>query len=69
VATELGVRVKDMKSSRRWASLTVARRVAAQRLREAGYGYPDIGRQLGGMHHTSVMHMLGALSRCQAKSA
>ena len=66
VAAETGVRVKDMKSARRWDTLVKARRLAAQRLREAGYGYPDIGRALGGTHHTTMMYLIGALGRQQA---
>lgn len=59
VATETSVRVRDMKSPRKWNALVVARKLAAQRLRETGLGYADIGRLLGGYHHTTVMFWLG----------
>jgi len=58
VAQETSVRVKDMKSPKRWAALTNARRLAALRLRAIGLSYPDIGRLLGGKHHTTVLYWI-----------
>jgi chromosomal replication initiation ATPase DnaA len=39
------------------SQVVAARRMAARRMREMGYSFPLIGRYLGGLHHTSVMHL------------
>ena len=61
LSREMGVDPAKVRSHRRWRSLCTARRVIARMLREIGRSYPEIGRALGGRHHTTVMAMLGAL--------
>jgi chromosomal replication initiation ATPase DnaA len=40
--------------------VVAARRMAARELREMGFSFPQIGRYLGGLHHTSVMNLCTA---------
>jgi chromosomal replication initiation ATPase DnaA len=39
------------------APVVAARRMAARRLRALGLSFAVIGKYLGGLHHTSVMHL------------
>jgi chromosomal replication initiation ATPase DnaA len=43
------------------ARIVAARAEVMRRLRERGFSLPQIGRWLGGMHHTSVFHHVGKL--------
>jgi len=61
VAQETGVAVQDILSNRRYRSVVTARKLAARRLRLLGMSYPEIGRALGGRHHTSAMYLCGDL--------
>lgn len=45
----------------RWAS--EKRTEVARALRAAGLSYPKIGKALGARHHTTILHLLGGLSR------
>ncbi len=46
----------------KWEWRVKARRYAAQRMRdELGMSYPEIGKRLGGRHHTTIMGLLGAI--------
>lgn len=47
-----------VRSSRRDAELVAVRREIARVLRDAGCSLPEIGRMLGGRHHTTVMALL-----------
>jgi len=66
VARETSVTVRQMRSGRRWAALTRARKLAAQRLFATcpDLTYSDIGRLLG-KHPTSVRFWLGLTSAAQ----
>jgi chromosomal replication initiation ATPase DnaA len=61
VSKETGVSVSSILSDRKWHSIVVARKLAARRLRSMGFSYPEIGRALGGLHHTSAMYLCGRL--------
>jgi chromosomal replication initiator protein len=57
VAKELRVKMADLKGPSRRQSLTSARGVAMLLMRELlGISYQEIGKQLGGRDHTTVMH-------------
>ena len=57
VAKELHVKVADLKGPSRRQSLTSARGVAMLLARDLlGLSYQEIGRQLGGRDHTTVLH-------------
>lgn len=43
------------------------RREVARMLRTEGWSYPRIGRLLGAMHHTSVLHLLRSEGRATKK--
>lgn len=55
VTTATGVPLHLLRSRQRHPALTEARALAVRELRAAGYSYPEIGRILGGRHHTSIM--------------
>lgn len=61
VAAERYVSYLDIRGRRRYPRLVQARVIAARRLRDAGFSFPEIGRALGGRHHTSVMWYLGLI--------
>ena len=51
---------------RRGERVTVARRAIANRLRLEGHSLPEIGRIMGGLHHTTVLYMLRRASAAPA---
>lgn len=55
VVSATGIPLHLLRSRQRNRALTEARALAVRELRAAGYSYPQIGRILGGRHHTSVM--------------
>lgn len=61
VARLHGLRVEDIKSRSRKAPIVAARRDGCRRMRLAGYSTPAIGIFIGGLNHTSVLHLLGEL--------
>lgn len=57
VCDHFGIKIPDMKSSRRLKSLVVPRQVAMFLCKKfAGSSYPEIGEKFGGKDHTTVMH-------------
>lgn len=61
VARETSVTVQQMRSQRMVKGFVNARKIAAQRIHAAwpALSYEDIGRLLGGKHHTTAMNWLG----------
>lgn len=62
-ALGFGVTIEELRSDSRAQPLCGYRQVLMAALRElSGLSFPAIGRALGGMHHTTVMH---ACERCR----
>jgi chromosomal replication initiator protein len=62
VAEQFGMRVAELKQKNNSRSVVVPRQIAmylAKQMTEASL--PEIGRQLGGKHHTTVMHSIGKI--------
>lgn len=55
VAEATGAPAWMLRSRQRHPKLTAARAAAVRALRAEGFSWPEIGRALGGRHHTSVM--------------
>ncbi len=56
-----GVQYRHVLGPRRWSELVRVRKEVARILFEEGMSYPEIGRVLGGRHHTSAMYYVGAI--------
>lgn len=54
-----GVTVRQLKSPRRFRLFARARAFIAKKMRAEGYSLNQIGRQLGGRDHATIMHYLG----------
>jgi chromosomal replication initiation ATPase DnaA len=63
VALERGLKPAQILGTSRYAEFVRARKDVAKRMRATGCGYSEIGRALGGMHHSSVAYLLGNLKR------
>lgn len=63
VAEKHGCTMPDIRGSERRRSIVAARREAAAILRGRGLSYSDIGKALGGKHHTSVICLLDGRSK------
>ena len=62
VAEQFGMRVAELKQKNNSRQIVVPRQIAmylAKQLTEASL--PEIGRQFGGKHHTTVMHSVGKI--------
>ncbi len=62
VAENFGMRVSDLKQKNNSRNVVVPRQIAmylAKQMTEASL--PEIGRQFGGKHHTTVMHSIGKI--------
>ena len=62
VAEQFGMRVSELKQKNNSRAVVVPRQIAmylAKSLTEASL--PEIGRQFGGKHHTTVMHSIGKI--------
>jgi chromosomal replication initiator protein len=62
VAEQFGMRVTELKQKNNSRAVVVPRQIAmylAKQLTEASL--PEIGRQFGGKHHTTVMHSIGKI--------
>ena len=62
VAEQFGMRVPELKQKNNSRQIVVPRQIAmylAKQLTEASL--PEIGRQFGGKHHTTVMHSIGKI--------
>jgi len=59
VAKVTHCKVRDLRGRERHRWIVMRRRFACQKLWEAGYGFSDIGRILGGRNHTTIMYYLG----------
>lgn len=57
ITSRTGVPAHLLRSRQRHVALTAARALAVRELRAAGYSYPEIGKILGGRHHTAVMYL------------
>lgn len=55
VTSRTGVPLQLLRGRQRHPALTAARALAVRDLRAAGYSFSQIGRILGGRHHTTVM--------------
>ncbi len=57
VAIFYGVTAKDLRSRKRTRSMVTARHMAAYLIRDIGHkSYPEIGRELGGRDHSTIIH-------------
>lgn len=64
VAKAYGVTVEDMRSQRRDRRLAYARFAAYQLMRDRRkMSLPQIGRMMGGRHHTTVMYGIAKLKK------
>jgi chromosomal replication initiator protein len=62
VAEQFGMRVAELKQKNNSRQIVVPRQIAmylAKQLTEASL--PEIGRQFGGKHHTTVMHSISKI--------
>ena len=62
VAEQFGMRVAELKQKNNSRAVVVPRQIAmylAKQMTEASL--PEIGRQFGGKHHTTVMHSIGKI--------
>jgi len=62
VAEQFGLRLPEIKAKNNSRSIVVPRQIAmylAKQMTEASL--PEIGRQFGGKHHTTVMHSIGKI--------
>jgi chromosomal replication initiator protein len=62
VAENFGMRITDLKQKNNSRNVVVPRQIAmylAKQMTEASL--PEIGRQFGGKHHTTVMHSIGKI--------
>ena len=62
VAEQFGMRVSDLKQKNNSRNVVVPRQIAmylAKQMTEASL--PEIGRQFGNKHHTTVMHSIGKI--------
>ena len=63
-SSQCGVRSDDVRGECRRREVVLARAWIAAELRaDYGLSYPAIGRVLGGRHHTTIMNLLGRVSR------
>jgi chromosomal replication initiator protein len=62
VAEQFGMKVSDLKQKNNSRNVVVPRQIAmylAKQMTEASL--PEIGRQFGNKHHTTVMHSIGKI--------
>lgn len=57
VCCRTGIPLHVLRSRQRHPALTAARALAVRELRAAGYSLPQIGRILGGRHHTTILYL------------
>ena len=70
VAQMFGLSVGELRTERRSRDVAVPRQIAmylAKQLTDASL--PEIGRQFGGKHHTSVMHSIARVHQLRATDA
>jgi chromosomal replication initiator protein len=68
VAEQFGLRLPEIKQKNNSRSIVVPRQIAmylAKQLTDASL--PEIGRQFGGKHHTTVLHSIGKIELQRAK--
>ena len=66
VASHYNLSVEEMKSKNNSRAIAVPRQVAmylCKRLTK--HSFPDIGREFGGKHHTTVMHSVEKITRLE----
>jgi chromosomal replication initiator protein len=66
VAEQFGMRVAELKQKNNSRQIVVPRQIAmylAKQMTEASL--PEIGRQFGGKHHTTVMHSIAKIDECR----
>ena len=54
------VRLSDVRGRRRDRYIVLRRRFIVKKMRDEGYSLPQIGRALGGRHHTTILHYLAS---------
>lgn len=69
VASEHGMRYRELVGRQRTKFHVAARHDAALRLRMLGLSYPEIGAHLGGRDHTTILYILGELGRQRREAA
>jgi chromosomal replication initiation ATPase DnaA len=62
VGRSLGVEWEDLKGASRRKYICRARAIAAAEAQVAGYSSPEIGRALGGRHHSTILHAIASLA-------
>jgi len=68
VAEHYGLRVTDLKSKNNSRSISEPRQVAMYLCKSLTRGsLPEIGREFGGKHHTTVLHSINKISRLYEK--
>ena len=70
VASMFGLSVGDLQTASRARNIALPRQIAmyvAKQLTDASL--PEIGRQFGGKHHTSVMHSIARIHQLRATDA
>ena len=68
VASQYGLKVADLKSKNNSRKVTVPRQIAmylCKTLTKASF--PEIGREFGGKHHTTVLHSVNKIAQLYAK--
>lgn len=63
VAHDFGVSIAALKGPGRMAFMAKIRQEFCRRAAFLGFSTTQIGRALGGRHHTTVLHLLGRLDR------
>ncbi len=66
VASHYGMSVEEMKSKSNTRAITVPRQVAMYLCKRlTRHSFPEIGREFGGKHHTTVMHSVDKIDALQ----
>ena len=58
-----GLKPDLVRGPRKLRELVRARRDIAMAMRKEGASFPEIGRALGGRHHTTILELIGARAR------
>jgi chromosomal replication initiation ATPase DnaA len=65
ISQRTGAPLELIRSHRRHHRLTLIRAACVRSLRAAGYSWPEIGRALGGRHHTTAMWLARKAERTE----
>ena len=64
-----GVGLGELRGQQRWLGFVLARKAAALALRRRKLSYPEIGKALGGRHHTSAMGLVRSAVALEKENA